>query len=381
MTRRLKDAAIILVVTALLFVLLEGTVSTGRTLIRFFSAFNSGPAEQAYSQYDEKLGWIQIPNMKLENYYGPGKDLHTNSQSARGVKEYPREVEPGKIRMLFSGDSFTHGFGVADDDVWNQLVAARSSNLEAVNFGHGGYGIGQAYLLYKRKSKVLDHDIHVFSFITDDFVRARLDKFVGHDKPLLKVESGKLVVTNTPIPSSAKLLQRWTWNRYILRQLASLDLALSLKEGFQSSGQMTNEPSEDSGLIGDSALREVVTAVFADLKNQADQRGVTLVLAYLPTAFEYSEGGDQPKWRQFLHTEAARLGIPIFDALPDLRELKQSQVRSLYIAPEDAFLRGAEGHLNEDGNRFIADLFYSWLTGLPEFQKQLKVSVSSKLHK
>jgi hypothetical protein len=193
-----KIVLINVVILIALFALLEG----GASLLFVANEVRLTPAraEQSYSKYDEMLGWVSQPNVNLPNLYGQGVYLGTNAQAFRNDRDISRAVPAGKTRIICSGDSFTLGFGVNNDQTWCQRLAALDRRLETVNMGQGGYGLDQAYLWYLRAGLPLDHQVHLLAFITDDFLRMRSDRFLGYGKPVLDIRNDSVVVTNRPVP-------------------------------------------------------------------------------------------------------------------------------------------------------------------------------------
>ena len=120
------------------------------------------------------------------------------SYQYEGRRETEEKVPPGKTRIVCSGDSFTLGYGVADTEAYPQQLESLDARLDVVNMGQGGYGVDQAYLWYERDA-TFEHDIQVFAFITADLRRMRSSQFFGYAKPLLKLEDGVLVPSNTPL--------------------------------------------------------------------------------------------------------------------------------------------------------------------------------------
>ena len=199
------------VVVILAFALCEGLSS----IILFLQEIRTTlpMIERRHTQYDELLGWVNIPNIHIEDMYGPGVYVRTNSQSFRNNEDFNVSVPNNKIRVICSGNSFTFGYSVDNDHTWCQLLATKDDRLETINMGQGGYGIDQAYLWYKRDGSKLEHDIHIFAFITSDFKRMERSDFNGYGKPLLKLQKGALVATNVPAPRRPFYIPWITQNR------------------------------------------------------------------------------------------------------------------------------------------------------------------------
>ena len=156
-----------LIAIAILLFVVEGFASFILT-VRQIAAAETDVA-RPHSQYDAEIGWVSKSDVYLRDFFGPGRDFRTNSQSFRNARDFAKEVPPGKIRIVCSGDSFTMGEGVSDDQTWCHRLAAANPRIESVNLGHSGYGVDQSYPWYKRNSDRLEHDIHLFAFISGVF--------------------------------------------------------------------------------------------------------------------------------------------------------------------------------------------------------------------
>lgn len=111
--------------------------------------------------------------------------------------------------MICSGDSFTLGYGVRDDETWCHQLMQLDDRLETVNMGQGGYGFDQAYLWFRRDGVRLAHHVQVFAFISDDFRRMERVEFIGYAKPVLRVVGDSLRVDNVPVPRRGYGVASW----------------------------------------------------------------------------------------------------------------------------------------------------------------------------
>jgi len=119
---------------------------------------NAGPGGYR-SNYDRELGWTSHPrpaSRKTQKYLAA-----INSIGARSTREYEPEVPEGKLRLLCFGDSFTYGSEAEDGEEWCAQLETLAPDVEAVNFGHPGYGLDQALLCYRRKREELEADVVV----------------------------------------------------------------------------------------------------------------------------------------------------------------------------------------------------------------------------
>ena len=142
-----------ILVLAGILILLEGIAGYGL----FVGRLQFGPqlAERRHTQYDPLLGWVNAPGLRVPDMYGPGIALSTNARGFRNEIEFEPHVPVGRTRVICSGDSYTLGYGVGNDQTWCQLLTRFDARIESVNMGQGGYGLDQAYLWYKRDGAVL----------------------------------------------------------------------------------------------------------------------------------------------------------------------------------------------------------------------------------
>jgi hypothetical protein len=329
-------------VLILLLVVIEGVSSYLLVGREFLSA--EPVAERAHTEYDATLGWINRPNVHLENLYGPGVYLSTNSQRYRNAQDFSPAIPTGKVRIVCSGDSFTLGYGVDNDHTWCQLLAGEDERLQTVNLGQGGYGVDQAYLWYGMNRDRLEHDIVIFAFITYDFRRMRFDSFLGFGKPYLALQDGELTTMNTPVPRRAYYSPWLTAGLPVLRELNTVKLWNRISSRFfpRRAG---------AGAVGDAdSTRAVVARIFADLyaASQTEQR--KLVLVYLPMIEDYSGFDLTKRWRRFVADEAAARGYHLVDMVEELRKLPPDIASGMFDT--------GHRHYTVAGNRFVAETLY-----------------------
>jgi len=328
----------LVVVNVIAFVLilsvLEGAASLVFTAVRIHRA--TGVREQLHSTHDPTIGWVSLPNVRVPDLYGPGISLHTNAQAFRGDHDIARAVPAGKIRVICSGDSFTLGYGVSDNETWCHRLSVLDPRLETVNMGQGGYGIDQVYLWYKRAGLPLDHQLHLVAFITDDFLRMQFDDFVGYGKPLLGVRGDSIAVLNAPVPKRSWLGRWWVAKGNRVMNLNIVQLANRV---------FGDPPTDRYNAARNDSTRTVVARIFQDLARINAAKNSRLVLVLLPGASDYRRDEPPPSWRSFVTEEAARQGIQLIDLFEPLRRLPPTQIDSLFLQ---------DGHYAVRGNEFVA---------------------------
>ncbi|MEX2048838.1 MAG: hypothetical protein WEB90_04610 [Gemmatimonadota bacterium] len=340
--RGLGATALFLAITLTFFVLLEGAVSTA-SFLRNVLRQQDGVVltEEEHTRYDPDLGWVSLPDVTIPDMYGPGKTLTTNSRGFRGRSEVEPSVPEGKRRILCSGDSFTLGHGVADEDTWCARLASLDPTLESVNMGQGGYGIDQAFLWYGRDGADLERSVHVLAFIGDDFLRVQSDHFLGYGKPRLELSGGSLLVTHTPAPRRSRLVRWMIQNGPLFRELASVRVLSSIVSG---SREVT-----EAATTNEDRTWAVTAAMFDSLARENTARGARFVLLFLPTPWDY-DTDLYDGWRSRVRAYADSTGVPLVDLVDDLREMTSEEQEALFIPPGEI---GAP-HLDESGNEWVA---------------------------
>lgn len=313
-------------------------------------------AERRHTTHDGLLGWVNAPNVKIPDMYGPGLALHINGQGFRGDRDVNLRRPEGKVRVICSGDSFTLGYGVGNADAWCRRLTRLEERIEAMNMGQGGYGLGQAFLWYRRDGVKYEHDVHVLALITTDIERMRRTVFLGTPKPRLRFRDGRLALEGVPVPpvpfykpvlDFASRLKAW---EFIQRKLAAGPLP--------------------GGRLSDEEIRAVLGAVLAELKALNIAAGSLATVVYLPVGEDYSSPDSDP-WREFIGAETAALGIEFIDLVEPFRALPADSVPALFIPKNIPGYLDSKGHYSSLGNAFVAERLLNRLLAIPSFRERL----------
>lgn len=337
-----RAALLTLTAAAVAFFAIEGLSSCLLLVDRLVLHPETVVAERTHCRYDERIGWVQQPNLDLEDQYGPGVFLRTNARGFRGSRDIADAVPADRTRIVCSGDSFTLGYGVNDDQTWCELLTTLDSRRETVNMGQGGYGVDQAYLWYVRDGMSLAHQAQVLAVDAVSFERMRYDTFLGYGRPVLRAVDGALTVTNAPIPRRGYLLPWLTQNAKTFAELRSMQLIAKVVS--RIAGPDAGRP------IGD--VRDTSARILADLRTMNDRKGSRLVMVFLPVPTDYDRGESDP-WRRWVRREAAAQAIPYLDLVEELRRLPESEWNALFDP--------ATGHYGAEGHRRVARLIASKL--------------------
>lgn len=343
----------------MVFVVLEGCSSLTLFARSTLAAARPLFAEEVSTQYDREFGWVAKKSFSAPNFYGPGIGLNTNSRGFRGTMPVADAVPNGKMRIVCSGDSFTLGWGVADQQTWCARLA--SDRVESVNMGQGGYGVDQAFLWYKRDGLTLDHDVQILAFVTHDFLRMAMDSFIGFGKPRLVVDGDSLRSVGVPVPRSAQ--RRFTMRFPIaVRQLRMSQLLASLTK--RIGGQEGDEAFEAPPPPEARGTRAVFAHLVSQLKRINAAKQSRLVLVYLPSLNDFTNDGAL-RWRTAARVIADSLDVPYIDLIPALRQLERADANRLYFDSRATLsFAGAVGHLTAAGNAWVAEVVRARLDSL-----------------
>lgn len=353
-----------LAVFAGMFFIFEGLAST--TLVVHETFLSKPIAERFHTQYDKEIGWINKPAIWIPDLYGRGKHVQTNSQRFRNHKEFNVKVDSDKLRIVCSGDSFTFGYGVGNDHAWCQLLESMGAVMETVNMGQGGYGFDQAYLWYRRHSGKIEHDIHLFAFITEDFRRMERDAHLGYGKPVLEVRDGVLTTKNVPVPKRGFYVPWLTHVLEGLRKLNSYRLLQGLYERTMSWRSIDDSPRNNNQKSAVLALK-VIDELARINRNQKS----ILVLVYLPTEADYLKDSSD-FWRRLIGAHTAKERIIFLDLIQDFRTLSPEQIRTMFIGRGVLDHHFAEGHYTEEGNAYVAKVLHRKLLSEREIMKKVE---------
>lgn len=345
---------------ALLLLLIEGAASY---LLFAREAMTTVPlAEREHTKYDPVLGWSNIPGVNIPDMYGPGIHLQTNSQGFRNDYDFDESVPAGKIRIICSGDSFTFGYGVDNDQTWCQQLTALDPRLETVNMAQGGYGVDQAYLWYKRDGSKVRHDVQILAFITDDFYRMQRNKFLGYSKPVIEIENGTLVARNTPVPRTSYTFSFFTSKIDSFNKLRTVEFINKAIRIFESSPD--NASQQVAGKRNEET-RDILLKLFESLSNTNKERNSKLVLVYLPTKYELNSTSIED-WMNFIEHAARTHDIPFINIMSEFQSMPREDAVKLFIPSGKLKYPGAAGHLNDRGNEMVSEMIYKELrTTLP----------------
>ncbi len=322
----------------LVFLIAEGAASALHVAGGILTLLKGAP--RLHTRYDPELGWVSNPNLALVDHWGKGASFHTNAQGFRGRREAAVAAD-GRRRIVCTGDSFTLGVGVGDEDTWCALLAGGLPGHEAVNMGQAGYGVDQAFLWFKRDGARLEPEVHVFAFVSVDLDRMLSDGFVGFPKPYLELEDGRLVTRNVPVPRGPYLAP---WLTLVLPQLDELRLVALARRAAANLGRPTPQR------VPAQPLAALFPAVLDDLRALHARRGTRLLVVYLPTIADVTPSPGMDAFRADLAADLARRGFEYHDLTAVFRAQPPGAEERLFL-PASVLGR----HYTAAGHRLVAE--------------------------
>ena len=262
-------------------------------------------------QYDyvDELGWVHQPNQHARTV--GGWTVRIDSAGLRGP-EYARVKGPGVFRILLVGDSFTFGYGVAEDSTYGAQLqrllrdgGASCGTVQVINGGVNGYNTDQEVAFVRRVGSAFRPDVVVLGFNPNDIMAPAEGKTMLH-RPGLKKLLGRSALYQFLVPRIKAV---------VLRQAG---------EGYDST--IARFIAGDRS-VDDRAER--VGEAIEILHALAAEHSFKLVVAVFPFATQvYGTAGDWPP-SVFRRLEATS-NIPILDVLPALRSAAR-EGRSLFL--------------------------------------------------
>ena len=306
--------------------------------------------DQAMHIYDEWLGWTFRPNAARQEY-----EFTINSAGMRSQREYSRTPPPDTLRIALFGDSFTADAEVGNDETWGHQLEMKLNQAgiraEALNFGVGYYGMGQAFLRWRHQGQHYAPDIVIFGFQPGNLnrnVNIFSSMYFGHlpfSKPrfVLTESGGGLELLNSPVMPLEQIADEfesfgshpWAEHEYYYssRWWSFSQLAAFLHVAL-ASGEAATGPTSERGMVG----KAIVDAFAAEV----EARESSFFVMYLPPRRDvYNSHNGIPQSHQHLldYFDDAYHYIAFEDQL-DRSYLDYGWAPNLHYGPEISSIAG-----------------------------------------
>ena len=287
-----------------IFARIKGLDDSSRRLnwIKRQKAAFKGEQSYAYITYCSTRGWCVRPDIRDSVVFG-NKILNTNSKGIRGTTEYAYIRQPGSLRIVALGDSFTFGDEVSDDETYSSYLADMLPNTDVLNLGVSGYGHDQMLLYFQEEGAKYHADVVILGYVSFDADRNR-HSFDSLEKPKFELSNGGLRLTNEPVPTPAEVMAREPY------RLKSLDMAVMLRERVGS-------------YIGSNQkqARQITSAILDELVKTTREHGAVPVFVYFPVwdqIYDLREGMTSDE--EFLDSYCRQHGVACLFLRPYFRE-------------------------------------------------------------
>jgi hypothetical protein len=308
-------------------------------------------ANSGWVAYDDLVGWRLVDNTRLGDGFVTGPyGIRMNGDAIR---------QPPAGAVLTSGDSFTAGSGVRDEQTWPARVEAIIGS-PVLNASSGGWGSDQIVLSAERLVPILRPKALVISFLADDSLRNSYSVYGGGQKPYFVIEDGKLVQRNVPVPMPvAKLYGFDAWRTIFGHSLFVFHAAKAIGKlpDWIGSGRFSyvRALSNEDGVKVSCLLMDKLAAI-----KQSGVRVIFMVQYNGPASMD-----KEPPWYgPPVLACAQERGLETIDTFPALHELSLTDHDRFVKLWIDEF--GQMGHMTKDGNAFIAALVAKAITEGPK---------------
>jgi len=320
--------------------------------VRIFSTTNfvARALDEVHSaslHHDSEVGWVPAANLESGSY----------TTGEFGARMSAAKIVPLQQRaILFVGDSFGSGAGVADAEAW-PAVLERTIDTQVIDAAVGGYGFDQLVLRAENLLPPLNPRMLIIQARLEYGISvARMSIAGGAPKPYFTIFKGELALHNSPVPEFASSTRDIGWMRseFGHSYLAYFVMTrLNLLQWWVSSSSMRLKYE-----LSPEQAREVSCLLMRRLAHIRDQRGIRVALVVQYSAPEIME---QPlHWeadRSAVTGCAEREGLEVVDTLEPLRSVYRSEtLASFQRLWQMADNNRAYGHMSAEGNRLIANI-------------------------
>ncbi len=339
---------------------------------------------------DSDVGWVPRESSVSTNRW-----WQTNNLGARSDEDLDGQKAPGKTRVLVFGDSFAQGSRLPQEETWTHRLSKRYPDIDIVNFGVDGYGMGQSLLRFKKVRDRISYDCVLFLFVpTSDLWRdvntirhlkggwesfGITPRFVLEDEQLKLVKSpyenvlqlyreNYLTLTDE-VREHVKSYDRFYFpllyeDQPVWRHLISYKV-LALYLGQLQRLLLVQQAFEDP----DSEAWQVAREILLSAKALAEEHGANFTVAMLPRRRNIETAKEdedfQVYWQEMV-TALSNRGLHTIDLLP-----------ALSSAPSDLLDAAYDGtHYGPKASDLIAEALGAALAAIA--REKRKVSADEK---
>ena len=350
-------AALVACSIFLAFALIEGFLRWNQSLEAFFEPLQYEP--ELASEGWERCFVRDFHTLRKRGRIGEdlGGYVHDpelgwdTPRHVRGARDYSLQKPPGVFRVLVTGDSYTYGAEVGDNDTYPHRLEMLLRAGEVINFGVRAYGIDQAALKYLKYGRAYQPDLLVVAIWGPDYLRVPLT-FYRFAKPLYVFDRETLALTRTPIPPPEEVYTKlatelgpFSFTYGLLRQL--------YRQGIESTQTLESYYEKWDPLI---------EAILRRLADVAEQDGTSVLFVLIETGEQFRRGndiGDSCCERKHLLNILGRLPADRMDLKDALlsKYSRETVYESMYFHHAGI----ANGHFTPVGNQAVAERIAAYI--------------------
>jgi hypothetical protein len=298
--------------------------------------------------YDQYAGWKNAPNIDTTDAYG--SRIRTNSHGMRNDEEFP-PARTGKPRLLIIGDSYSFGYGVANDETFAHILGKQYlPEWEVMNLAVSATGTDQQYLMYEHYGEKFGPQIVLLGFYLRDYHRNTIS-FRDYAKPMYVPQAdGSLQLTHSPVTAPGTLIAQYQNGE---KQIGGWDYSYAyaaFAQKIRDSLRRDRSPGSLGARTLSGIMEKYVTRVRAN--------GAVPVWVNIPVRDITKEPENKyDEVEAFATQEAKRLGMPVLTLEPVFLDYLEQH-------PDAALWRPREigGHMSALGNKVAAGAIYRFLT-------------------
>ena len=297
---------------------------------------------------DYRLGWA--PKTGSFKKHTPPHTITIDKNRFR--KNYPKELNASSEKtILFSGDSFTFGDGVDDQNTFPSIFQSMKKN-QVINGGVQGYGIDQMFL--RSLDIIQNYTISnlFFCFIPDDINRCNYSTFHKIQKPYFIFEGDSTILIQI---DPKKFSNNLNFNYSLLHKIGGYSLVIHKIMGlffpkfWFYNIQTVKKKEHPRG-------KEISIQLINSLKEECDKRNINLFI--VPLAHQRCPIDDKNNLQFVLDSIEKEINIiNVFDKLEEIRYGNPDLFSSYFLKNNY--------HFSTLGNEFVANYIYNELIKLP----------------
>ncbi len=324
-----------------------------------------------------ELGWVKRAGDSTQKKTSEFDiTFEINDLGLRDDADLTRNKPAGTKRALVVGDSFVLGYTVSRDDLFVDRVerAFQASNpsIQVLNGGTEGYATDQELVWLRKEGLTFDPDVVVLCFYQNDVYWNGQKTYAGKPKPRFPAE-GNADAPETMLTAANEETGWWAKNTAVGGFLHTMSMGGAAAELIIKlpGGQVM--PKEETVVLNDApgSLRlddcwSRTAAALRGFKKTCDEAGAKLLFVAIPSREQVQPDSRAPYFERYGLSEeevnfdqptekalalASSAGIPVLNPLEDLR--KSAADGPMYFEKD--------WHLNEEGNRVLAQAIYQRL--------------------